>query len=82
MITLDSERCIHFIEVKAWKADSIRHPLESFNRQKVHKIKMAARQFLEEYCRNGETDIDSVCVSFDLLWVESGKIREFFEALL
>lgn len=74
LVARDSEQTIHFIEVKAYASET--HPLETFTKQKIERMKMAAGRFLAELSeREGQSS-----VTFDLIWVKEDEI-EFYPGI-
>lgn len=71
LITRDKAGVLHFVEVRAWQTDSLKHPLESLNAKKRHRMRRAAQVFLAS--RNAKEGGDSV--SFDLIMVTPSAVE-------
>jgi putative endonuclease len=71
LITRDESGVLHFVEVRAWQTDSLKHPLESLDARKRERMRRAAAVFLRS-C-NAKEGSDSV--SFDLLLVNNDAVE-------
>ena len=71
LITRDELGVLHFVEVRAWQTDSLKHPLESLDARKRQRMRRAAGVFLSS--RNAKEGSDSV--SFDLVLVIRGAVE-------
>jgi Holliday junction resolvase-like predicted endonuclease len=74
LITIDPNRVVHFIEVKAWKSDRVSHPMQSQHRLQRNRMRVAALTFLANTCfwwnRSGKSSRDSAISQGDGQWVE------------
>ena len=74
LITRDESGILHFVEVRAWQKDGLKHPLESIDARKRERMRSACEVFLRS--RNAKEGGDSV--SFDLALAGDSGVEVHF----
>ena len=82
---------IHYIEVKNYVSANRIHPLETLTGHKINKMRQASKVFCQSYmdyvCQKNKQksldkniiiDIVALDPSFDLIWVKSDTLFEYF----